>query len=1016
MRDGEQHVGPSASARTVAEGGPGAPPAGGSFDPHSLVGRVIDRYRITRFLGEGGFGAVYLAQHTLMKRDVAFKTLHREHAADPQTLHRFLREGQVASRVQHKHLIEVYDFGPMDDGSYFMAMEFLPGEDLRDLIKKRGGLELGETFDIMIQALAGLQAAHDAGVIHRDLKPDNIKLEKREERDNFVKILDFGIAKILDQPDEADGKVKGMTEQEVQQALASKDQGNPMSIAEQFKTQAGTFFGTPEYGSPEQCAGETIDHRSDLYTMGVILYECITGQLPFVSKTPQGYLAQHMVATPRPIKEVCPDLEVPPQVQRILDKALAKEREERFQSAREFAQALIECARECKIPITVEPELAEARPLWQILLIVLVPMLGIAGLLYMLLGEPTELKTLREDVALWQREARYETALDRLQSEELKKLRESYPALFLGSEEEGTRGWIAEFQELKRARDQRVQRLYAEIEQAFESAGPAERTYGAYLEQIEHELKKVDVQNAPAALKGKLLALRDRIRQAREQDARTYFEQVVRPKALEVAKDARLGLRERFDQAIAYVAGAWRDEFRGTAVQAEVDNLMADLRKQRELITDAELEANKKLGDYRRSYAQKPDDWVILVGNLQQLYRDYASSAPIGSEAAKQFEKQIFEDRYAALAQQVEAALGQASAASIGGALVAVREFRNRAAGVLQSAPGRLVAQQLDALEQTVIERAIAGWRAEHERAQALRAAGRIEEALAAVRPWTAFPQPAVFGDPAERGTPARLQRTLEAILPLHAAMVLVPAHDAVVIGEDNAASPAGPLQPPRRIEAFWIDRYEVSNAQYKAFLDDLEPGERERYLPKLWREHGNRYPPGQQDHPVRGVSAVQAEAFARWAGKRLPTEFEWEYAARGPRPQRYPWGDETPKASEIDSYGRFRTLPNEPPTVPVDRYENTAAAHWLARPGQPGLFNMAGNVAEWTASPYLRYEGCEFQDPNYGPEYRVYRGGSFAINNFIPKARAAFRWYAKPEVQLEELGFRCVKAEAPSR
>ncbi len=241
----------------------------------------------------------------------------------------------------------------MDDGTYFMAMEFLPGKDLRDILKKRGALELGETFDIMIQTLSGLEAAHQGGVIHRDLKPDNIKLEEREGRTDFIKILDFGIAKIADADSKLDEQTGKISADDAANLVDEMGEVEVTEAPQSYKTQVGAFFGTPEYGSPEQCAGEEIDSRSDLYTMGVILYECLTGSLPFVSKTPQGYLAQHMVAPPRPISEIRPDLKIPTEVESLIMKALEKRREDRFQNGTEFAQAMIDVAHEIGIPITV---------------------------------------------------------------------------------------------------------------------------------------------------------------------------------------------------------------------------------------------------------------------------------------------------------------------------------------------------------------------------------------------------------------------------------------------------------------------------------------------------------------------------------------------------------------------------------------------------------------------------------------------------------------------------------------
>ncbi|MHC4393428.1 MAG: serine/threonine protein kinase, partial [Planctomycetota bacterium] len=423
--------GVSQGARTVADGGGGGNISETGHDLDAIVGRTIDRYSITRLLGEGGFGAVYLAQHTLMKRDVAFKTLHADLAQDPAVLYRFLREGQCSTRFKHRNAIELYDFGQMDDGTYFMAMELLHGEDLRDTIKRKGALELGETFDIMIQTLGALHSMHEGGVIHRDLKPDNIKLEEDEGRSNFVKVFDFGIAKLMDsdevEPDiDADPSV---LEQEIKPG-------------DEYKTTVGAFFGTPEYGSPEQCAGEEIDPRSDLYTMGVILYECLTGQLPFASKTPQGYLAQHMVGEPKPAREI--NTEVPEEVELLVQKSMAKDREERYQTAAEFAEALVDVAQKCGIPLTVGlgDAIVVKTPVWKIALFTLIPIIAIAiGAIYYVSTavqpEDTDWVNAQAEVASLIEQFKYEDALAKTEDLYGQRFGTEYPGFFNGYFDEG---------------------------------------------------------------------------------------------------------------------------------------------------------------------------------------------------------------------------------------------------------------------------------------------------------------------------------------------------------------------------------------------------------------------------------------------------------------------------------------------------------------------------------------------------------------------------------------------------
>ncbi|HVY60710.1 MAG TPA: serine/threonine-protein kinase, partial [Planctomycetota bacterium] len=295
---------------------PTAPPAALGQGPLAVeitVGATIDRYKIVEKIAEGGFGAVYKAEHTLMHRMCAFKVMKPGLSQDEEFVTRFQREAQVSSKFKHPNAVEIYDFGKVGN-QLFMAMELVDGKPLTRRMRGEGPpVGLADAVEVFCQVLDVLDAAHRSGIVHRDLKPDNIMLNSVDGWPNQVKVLDFGIAKMKD---------------------ASGD-------AADFKTVAGSFFGTPQYASPEQCRGElSIDGRSDLYSMGVILFEMLTGKLPYESETAAGFLAAHMVTPPRRARDVKPGLDLPPAVEDVVLKALEKSRENRFQSAREFSDAL----------------------------------------------------------------------------------------------------------------------------------------------------------------------------------------------------------------------------------------------------------------------------------------------------------------------------------------------------------------------------------------------------------------------------------------------------------------------------------------------------------------------------------------------------------------------------------------------------------------------------------------------------------------------------------------------------
>ncbi|HVW29517.1 MAG TPA: serine/threonine-protein kinase [Polyangiaceae bacterium] len=277
------------------------------------TGDVIDgKYRIVRLIGEGGMGAVYEGENIRIHRTVAIKVLHAGVAENQDAVQRFEREAQAAGRIGSEHIVEVLDLGNLPDGDRFMVMEYMDGDSLSARIQKRTRLTAQETYPIARQILEGLAAAHGAGIIHRDLKPDNVFLLKRRGgHADFVKLLDFGISKF---------------------SALSGESGFSM-------TRTGAVMGTPYYMSPEQAKGaKGMDHRADLYAVGVILYECVTGRVPFNADTFNELLFKIVLETPQPIEQVIPDSD--PAFNQIIQHAMAREPQDRYQTAREFQEAI----------------------------------------------------------------------------------------------------------------------------------------------------------------------------------------------------------------------------------------------------------------------------------------------------------------------------------------------------------------------------------------------------------------------------------------------------------------------------------------------------------------------------------------------------------------------------------------------------------------------------------------------------------------------------------------------------
>ena len=284
---------------------------GDKTDP--FIGTFVgERFLVKRQLGEGGMGVVYEAEQTAMDRKVALKVLH-PHLNDDELYVRFQREAAASSKLEHPNIITVYDFGRTENASLYIAMEFIDGKSLDDEIKQNGPLEYKRACRIGSQICSALRNAHDKNIIHRDMKPENVMLCRRGDETDFVKVLDFGIAKMMDE---------GGTDQ--QKAL----------------TKTGMVFGTPQYMSPEQVRGEKLDWRSDIYSVGIIVYEMLTGSLPFTADTPMGLLTKHLVDTPPAFATVNPNVAVPPELEALVMAALSKDAAARPQSMREFGQAL----------------------------------------------------------------------------------------------------------------------------------------------------------------------------------------------------------------------------------------------------------------------------------------------------------------------------------------------------------------------------------------------------------------------------------------------------------------------------------------------------------------------------------------------------------------------------------------------------------------------------------------------------------------------------------------------------
>ncbi len=314
---------------------PDLPATGEEADP--LVGRVLnDRYRILEPIGQGGMGRVYKALQASIDRTVALKVLGAGHDREPNFYKRFFLEASVTAKLTHPNTITLYDYGRTDDGVFFIAMEYLAGRTLSQVMQAEGPLAQERVIHIAQQICRSLREAHAMGIIHRDLKPANVMLLVQHDDHDFVKVLDFGLVKFFE-GENAGGDI----------------------------TNAGTFMGSPHYIAPEQARNQSPDQRCDIYSLGILLYHMLTGRVPFTAAAPVDIILKHLHEAPLPPAEMRPDVQIAPELQHIVLRCMAKSREERFQSMDELLVQL-KTARArltgVSAPISVPP-LHETQPM-----------------------------------------------------------------------------------------------------------------------------------------------------------------------------------------------------------------------------------------------------------------------------------------------------------------------------------------------------------------------------------------------------------------------------------------------------------------------------------------------------------------------------------------------------------------------------------------------------------------------------------------------------------------------------
>jgi serine/threonine protein kinase len=304
----------------------------------ALVGHtLVERYRLTRKIGEGGMGAVYEAQHVMLAKAVAVKVLRDKYLDRPEVARRLVQEARLASSIRHENIVDITDSGSTEDGRTFVVMEHLDGLSLSELLKREGALPESRIIEIARQAASALSAAHERGIVHRDVKPENVFLVDRDGRD-FVKVLDFGISKTI----------------------------RPGEVPEESLrlTHTGMVLGTPLYMSPEQARGDDdLDQRIDVYALGVILYECLTGEVPFRATNYLGVISAVVNLEVTPPRTLRPEMRISEAMERVVQKAMAKSRDDRYPSMAALADDLDRVAAGATVdPLRTPPPPPLVRP------------------------------------------------------------------------------------------------------------------------------------------------------------------------------------------------------------------------------------------------------------------------------------------------------------------------------------------------------------------------------------------------------------------------------------------------------------------------------------------------------------------------------------------------------------------------------------------------------------------------------------------------------------------------------
>jgi len=902
---------------------------------YSFVGQVIEgKYRIDEQLGTGGMGDVYRATRVLIGDTVAIKILHPHLARDPQAAERFRREAVMATKLHHRNVVGIYDVGIWAPHNIpYILMEMAEGYTLRQIIQTYKLLPLDFAVTVTTQVCSALEEAHNLGIVHRDIKPENI-IANQTTAGWHIKVLDFGIAKLYNQAD------IGLT-------------------------QDGNAMGTPQYMSPEQCMGENLDARSDVYSVGIVLYEMLTGTVPFKSPTASAIAIHHVQTTPQAPRLI--NDEIHPQVEGVVLKSIWKQREHRQQRASQLAQELIQAATvafktgfnavpTAPIPAPdVEPEFiaaeeAGAEADFDIDTVISNPSAA---------DETVELDAARLaeiglDIAAKQSGPEPEIVPEPVVSDE--------PASAKSEDFDGEKTLIAHELATEPVLEAE-ERLPIDASNIAEIAEQIEPSDGIKTEDAAEPAAPKSIEKKPRRTTAK--------KPAKQRAAKIIADPVV---ATEPVFEPEIIIDEALQAVFESVAAA--------------DTAALEVHETQPRIAAEPDEPPASTDDFDQPVTEPAEDMALVFADAELLLDDLFAEATPPNSARAPITREI---------EPVEVAPAEEEHIETEPAVEPEPEIEPEIQPAEEARVSEPVAAEVSpAAEDYDQVPSFAAMGSDNSKRKFVVIAAGIGSLLMVLILLASVPILYYYfpgSDGAQQNSNLAVGESQAATTDSANDSVTIPAGMAFVpggeftMGSDNTYLEDHQNSKPVHLEtvkAFYMDITEVTNEEYKKFIDAEKHS-----TPPDWTD--GTFPAGKARFPVTGVTWDDANDYAKWADKRLPTEAEWEFAARGTTGQKYPWGKRwKPGMENSDRTRAMREVGRSKGKSPF------------------GMVDMAGNAWEWTASDFVQYPGGKLKEEV--PGAKVIRGGSYLSDKDLATTSYRFPWLPRGAKSYSETSFRCVK------